>query len=185
MGFQAGPLGAAAGCRHRRTISGSDGCSTRWHAQQGWARLRSWTRCTTLLSPFHYGTGYGRCARLRPTDVSGRSAHRHSAYAGVIPELPSAMLQYSSTPDMALPVREDRSRDGPRHRNWVAVWWLTASRLVVAPADPSGNGNGADLPAGPQRVIEAIAAEHTEHDDSEMVRPEAGALVDLSSMDAG
>lgn len=35
-------------------------------------------------------------------------------------------------------------------------------------------------------IQEAIAAEHTEHDDSEIVgEPEAGALVDLSSMDAG
>lgn len=61
--------------------------------------------------------------------------------------------------------------------------------MVRHPPDPGGNGRsaGADLPLALSALIqEAIAAEHTEHDDSEIVgEPEAGALVDLSSMDAG
>ncbi|CKV42028.1 phenolpthiocerol synthesis type-I polyketide synthase ppsE [Mycobacterium tuberculosis] len=149
----------------------------------------------TLKSVPHYGIGYGLLRYVyAPTGrVLGaqRTPDIHFRYAGVIPELPSgdAPVQFDS--DMTLPVREPIP--GMGHAIELRVyrfggslhldWWYDTRRIPAATAEALERTFPLALSA---LIQEAIAAEHTEHDDSEIVgEPEAGALVDLSSMDAG
>ncbi|ORW13390.1 polyketide synthase [Mycobacterium lacus] len=146
----------------------------------------------TLKSVPHYGIGYGLLRYLyAPTGrVLGaqRTPDIHFRYAGVIPELSpvDAPVQFDS--DMTVPVREPipglghaielrayRS-GGELHLDW----WYDTRRITAATAEALAR----TFPNALSELIqEAISAEH---DDSEMVgEPEAGALVDLSGLDAG
>ena len=146
----------------------------------------------TLKSVPHYGIGYGLLRYLyAPTGrVLGgqRTPDIHFRYAGVIPELPSvdAPVQFDS--DMTMPVRE--TIPGLGHAIELRAyrcggslhldWWYDTRRIPQASAEALARA----FPLALSELIQqAIAAEH---DESEMVgAPEAGALVDLSSLDAG
>lgn len=146
----------------------------------------------TLKSVPHYGIGYGLLRYLyAPTErVLGaqRTPDIHFRYAGVIPELPGtdAPVQFDS--DMTMPVRE--SIPGLGHAIELRAyrfggslhldWWYDSRRIPAATAAALVQ----NFPAALSELIqEAIAAEHDESED--VGAPEAGALVDLSSLDAG
>lgn len=146
----------------------------------------------TLKSVPHYGIGYGLLRYLyAPTGrILGaqRTPDIHFRYAGVIPELPSvdAPVQFDS--DMAMPVRE--AIPGLGHAIELRAcrsggslhldWWYDTRRIRKATAEALAR----TLPRALSALIqEAIAAKP---DDSETLgAPEAGALVDLSSLDVG
>jgi phthiocerol/phenolphthiocerol synthesis type-I polyketide synthase E len=146
----------------------------------------------TLKSVPHYGLGYGLLRYLyAPTGrVLGaqRTPDIHFRYAGVIPELPSvdAPVQFDS--DVTMPLRE--TIPGLGHAIELRAyrcggslhlhWWYDTRRIPQATAEALSQ----TFPLALSGLIqEAIAAEH---DESEVVgAPEAGALVDLSSLDAG
>ncbi|OSC40413.1 type I polyketide synthase [Mycobacterium decipiens] len=146
----------------------------------------------TLRSVPHYGIGYGLLRYLyAPTGrVLGaqRTPDIHFRYAGVIPEVPSvdAPVQFDS--DMTIPVREPIPGMGHAielraYRSGGSLhldWWYDTRRIPAATADELAR----TFPLALRELIqEAIAAEH---DESEVVgEPEEGALVDLSSLDAG
>ncbi len=140
----------------------------------------------------HYGIGYGllRYVYAATGRVLGaqRTPDIHFRYAGVIPELPSvdAPVQFDS--DMTTPVRETipglghavelracRS-GGSLHLDW----WYDTRRIPQATAEALAR----NFPLALSKLIqEGIAAEDAE---SEMVgAAEPGALVDLSTLDAG
>ena len=146
----------------------------------------------TLKAVPHYGIGYGllRYVYAATGRVLGaqRTPDIHFRYAGVIPELPSvdAPVQFAS--DMTMPVRETipglghavelracRS-GGSLHLDW----WYDTRRIPQATAEALAR----TFPLALSELIqEGIAAEDAE---SEMVgAAEPGALVDLSSLDAG
>ena len=146
----------------------------------------------TLKSVPHYGIGYGLLRYLyAPTGrVLGaqRTPDIHFRYAGVIPELPSvdAPVQFDS--DITMPVRE--TIPGLGHAIELRAyrcggslrldWWYDTRRIPQSSADTLMRA----FPIALSELIQdAIAAEH---DETEMVgAPEAGGLVDLSSLDAG
>ena len=146
----------------------------------------------TLKAVPHYGIGYGllRYVYAATGRVLGaqRTPDIHFRYVGVIPELPSvdAPVQFDS--DMTTPVRETipglghavelracRS-GGSLHLDW----WYDTRRIPQATAAALAR----TFPLALSELIqEGIAAEDAE---SEMVgAAEPGALVDLSSLDAG
>ncbi|MCV7078498.1 type I polyketide synthase [Mycobacterium szulgai] len=145
---------------------------------------------STLKAVPHYGIGYGLLRYLyAPTGrVFGaqRTPDIHFRYAGVIPEVPQidAPVQFDS--DLSLPLRETIPGLGHAieiraYRSGGALhldWWYDSRRIPSATAEALMQ----NFPAALSILIqEAIAAEHAE---SELVgAPEAGALVDLSSLD--
>ncbi|ORV67356.1 type I polyketide synthase [Mycobacterium gastri] len=146
----------------------------------------------TLQSVPHYGIGYGLLRYLyAPTGrVLGaqRTPDIHFRYAGVIPELPStdAPVQFDS--DMTMPVRETIPGLGHAielraYRSGGSLhldWWYDARRIPAATVETLARTFPATLS---ELIQEAIAADH---DEIETVgAPEPGALVDLSSLDAG
>lgn len=144
----------------------------------------------TLKSIPHYGIGYGLLRYLyAPTGHllgAQRAPDIHFRYAGVIPDLPSvdAAAQFDS--DMTMPVRETIPGLGHAvelraYRFGGALhldWWYDTRRIPAATADKLARS----FPLALSELIqEAIAAQP---DASETVgEPEAGALVDLSSLD--
>jgi phthiocerol/phenolphthiocerol synthesis type-I polyketide synthase E len=147
----------------------------------------------TLKSVPHYGIGYGLLRYLyAPTGrVLGaqRTPDIHFRYAGVIPQLPSfdAPVQFDS--DTTMPVRETIPGLGHAvelraYRSGGSLhldWWYDTRRIPQASAEALMR---TFPPALSELIQDAIIA--AKHDESEMVgAPEAGALVDLSSLDAG
>ncbi|HUO36568.1 MAG TPA: condensation domain-containing protein, partial [Mycobacterium sp.] len=146
---------------------------------------------STLKSVPHYGIGYGLLRHVyAPTGrVLGaqRTPDIHFRYAGVIPELPSvdAPVQFDS--DMTMPVRETIPGLGHAielraYRSAGSLhldWWYDTRRI------PGGviEALMRTFPLALSELIqEGIAADH---DDGELVgATEAGALVDLSTLDA-
>ncbi len=146
----------------------------------------------TLKAVPHYGIGYGllRYVYAATGRVLGaqRTPDIHFRYAGVIPELPSvdAPVQFDS--DMTTPVRETipglghavelracRS-GGSLHLDW----WYDTRRIAQATAAALARA----FPLALSELIqEGIAAEDAESEMAGAVEP--GALVDLSSLDAG
>ena len=146
----------------------------------------------TLKAVPHYGIGYGllRYVYAATGRVLGaqRTPDIHFRYAGVIPELPSvdAPVQFDS--DMTMPVRETIPGLGHAvelraYRSGGSLhldWWYDTRRIPQATAEALAR----TFPLALSELIqEGIAAEDAE---SEMVgAAEPGALVDLSSLDAG
>ncbi|WP_454561571.1 type I polyketide synthase [Mycobacterium haemophilum] len=149
----------------------------------------------TLKSVPHYGIGYGLLRYVyAPTGrVLGaqRTPDIHFRYAGVIPELPSvdAPVQFDS--DATLPVREPIPGLGHAielraYRSGGSLhldWWYDTRRIPQETAEALARS----FPATLSKLIqEGIAMQQDQHDESEIVgAPQAGALVDLSSPDAG
>lgn len=146
----------------------------------------------TVKSVPHYGIGYGLLRYLyAPTGRmlgAQRTPDIHFRYAGVIPELPStdAPVQFDS--DMTMPVRETIPGLGHAielraYRSGGSLhldWWYDTRRIPAATVETLARSFPATLSG---LIQEAIAAEH---DEIETIgAPEAGALVDLSSLDAG
>ncbi|HTQ19746.1 beta-ketoacyl synthase N-terminal-like domain-containing protein [Mycobacterium sp.] len=149
----------------------------------------------TLKSVPHYGIGYGLLRYLyAPTGrVLGaqRTPDIHFRYVGVIPELPpvDAPVQFDS--DMTMPERE--TLPGLGHPIELRVyraggslhldWWYDTRRIPQATAEALAR----NFPLALSDLIqEGISAEQDEQAESEMLGAhEAGALVDLSSLDAG
>ncbi len=144
----------------------------------------------TLKSVPHYGIGYGllRYVYAATGRVLGaqRTPDIYFRYAGVIPESPSvdAPVQFDS--DMTMPVRETIPGLGHAielraYRSGGALhldWWYDTRRI---PGETAQALMRAFPLALSELIQEGIAAEQ---DESEMVgAPEAGALVDLSSLD--
>jgi phthiocerol/phenolphthiocerol synthesis type-I polyketide synthase E len=149
----------------------------------------------TLKAVPHYGIGYGLLRYLyAPTGrvlAAQRTPDIHFRYAGVIPELPAvdAPVQFDS--DMTTPVREPLPGLGHAielraYRTGGALhldWWYDTRRIP----QPTAEALARNFPVALSELIqEGIAAEQDEQDAREMVGAhEAGALVDLSSLDAG
>ncbi|WP_373120838.1 type I polyketide synthase [Mycobacterium marinum] len=149
----------------------------------------------TLKSVPHYGIGYGLLRYLyAPTGrVLGaqRTPDIHFRYAGTIPELPpvDAPVQFDS--DLAMPVREPLPGLGHAveiraYRSGSSLhvdWWYDTRRITAETATALARS----FPTALSELIqESIAAEQEERDEDEKVGViEAGALVDLSSLDAG
>ncbi|KZS69608.1 polyketide synthase [Mycobacterium kansasii] len=146
----------------------------------------------TVISVPHYGIGYGLLRYLyAPTGRmlgAQRTPDIHFRYAGVIPELPStdAPVQFDS--NMTMPVRETIPGLGHAielraYRSGGSLhldWWYDTRRIPAATVETLARTFPATLS---ELIQEAIAAEH---DQIETIgAPEAGALVDLSSLDAG
>ncbi|SON62539.1 Phthiocerol/phenolphthiocerol synthesis polyketide synthase type I PpsE [Mycobacterium simulans] len=142
----------------------------------------------------HYGIGYGLLRYVyAPTGrVFGaqRTPDIHFRYAGVIPDLSAldagvaAPVQFDS--DLSMPLRETTPGLGHAielraYRSGGSIhldWWYDTRRIAAATAEALMRNFP---PALSELIQEAIAAEHEE---SEMVgATEAGALVDLSSLD--
>ncbi|SOJ54344.1 Phthiocerol/phenolphthiocerol synthesis polyketide synthase type I PpsE [Mycobacterium simulans] len=142
----------------------------------------------------HYGIGYGLLRYVyAPTGrVFGaqRTPDIHFRYAGVIPDLSAldagvaAPVQFDS--DLSMPLRETTPGLGHAielraYRSGGSIhldWWYDTRRIPAATAEALMRNFP---PALSELIQEAIAAEHEE---SEMVgATEAGALVDLSSLD--
>ena len=149
----------------------------------------------TLKSVPHYGIGYGLLRYVyAPTGrVLGaqRTPDIHFRYAGVIPELPSADAPVQFDSDPTLPVREPIPGMGHAielraYRSGGSLhldWWYDTRRIPQAMAAALAQSFPATLS---QLIQEGIATQHDEQNESEMAgAPQAGALVDLSSPDAG
>ena len=146
----------------------------------------------TLKSVPHYGIGYGLLRYLyAPTGrVLGaqRTPDIHFRYSGMIPELPSADAPVQFDSDVTMPVREPVPGLGHAielrvYRTTGALhldWWYDSRRISQETAETLAR----TFPLALSELIrEAISAEQ---DESEMVgEPQEGALVDLSSLDAG
>jgi len=146
----------------------------------------------TLKSVPHYGIGYGLLRYLyAPTGrVLGaqRTPDIHFRYSGMIPELPSvdAPVQFDS--DNTMPVREripglGHALELRAYRTAGSLhldWWYDTRRIRQATVETLAR----TFPLALSELIkEAIVAELEE---SEMVgEPQEGALVDMSSLDAG
>lgn len=145
---------------------------------------------STLKAVPHYGIGYGllRYVYAATGRVFGaqRTPDIHFRYAGVIPELPAleAPVQFDS--DLSMSLRESIPGLGHAieiraYRTGGALhldWWHDTRRIPSATAEALMR----NFPSALSELIqEAIAAEH---EASELAgEPEAGALVDLSSLD--
>ena len=146
----------------------------------------------TLKSVPHYGIGYGLLRYLyAPTGrILGaqRTPDIHFRYSGMIPELPSADAPVQFDSDVTMPVREPVPGLGHAielrvYRTTGALhldWWYDSRRISQETAETLAR----TFPLALSELIrEAISAEQ---DESEMVgEPQEGALVDLSSLDAG
>jgi phthiocerol/phenolphthiocerol synthesis type-I polyketide synthase E len=146
----------------------------------------------TLKSVPHYGIGYGLLRHVYAPTGRVLSAQRtpdiHFRYAGVIPEVPSvdALVQFDS--DMTTPVRETIPGLGHAvelraYRSGGSLyldWWYDTRRIPQSTAEALAR----TFPAALNELIQdGIAAQDAE---SEIVgAAEPGALVDLSSLDAG
>ena len=146
----------------------------------------------TLKSVPHYGIGYGLLRYVYAATARVLGAQRtpdiHFRYAGVIPEPPSvdAPVQFDS--DMTTPVREaipglGHAIELRAYRSAGSLhldWWYDTRRIPQATAEALAR----TFPLALSELIqEGTAAEDAE---SEIVgAAEPGALVDLSSLDAG
>ncbi|GAB7144345.1 type I polyketide synthase [Mycobacterium riyadhense] len=149
---------------------------------------------STLKAVPHYGIGYGLLRHVyAPTGrVLGaqRTPDIHFRYAGVIPDFSAfdagaaPPVQFDS--DLSMPLRETTPGLGHpielrAYRSGGSIhldWWYDTRRIPAATAEALMRNFP---PALSELIQEAIAAEHEE---SEMVgATEAGALVDLSSLD--
>ncbi|KZS73298.1 polyketide synthase [Mycobacterium kansasii] len=146
----------------------------------------------TVKSVPHYGIGYGLLRYLyAPTGRmlgAQRTPDIHFRYAGVIPELPSTDSPVQFDSDMTMPVRETIPGLGHAielraYRSGGSLhldWWYDTRRIPAATVETLARTFPATLS---ELIQEAIAAEH---DEIETIgAAEAGALVDLSSLDAG
>ncbi len=128
--------------RHGRTTR------YRWHAQQGWARLRG-LDAVQPLSPFRYG--WIRAAlRLRPDRTCpGRSTHPfciHFRYAGVIRlTVRRAPVQFDSDMTLREPIP---GMGAPSNFGCIGLVASLPSRLVVRPA---GSRRQRQARSGPSR----------------------------------
>ncbi len=132
----------------------------------GWARLRSWTRCTTLAIRSALRNWIRAFAPLRAPTGSCDAQHQRYFGMGAVPGPTVRRCRITDRLGHDASGARTDPRDGPRHRarcigfeaHFASRWWYDAAGSQQAEA------LGPDLPAGPQR--EAIAAEHAEHDDS-------------------
>lgn len=144
----------------------------------------------TVKSVPHYGIGYGllRYVNAATGRVLGaqRTPDIHFRYVGVIPELPPVVAPVQLQSDMTVPVRETVPGLGHAieiraYRSGGALhvdWWYDSRRVAAATAEALQR----TFPLALSELIqEGITAEQ---DESAMAGvTEAGALVDLSSLD--
>ncbi|AWV48643.1 polyketide synthase [Mycobacterium leprae Kyoto-2] len=149
----------------------------------------------TLKSIPHYGIGYGLLRYMYAPTGRVFSAQRtpdiHFRYVGVVPEPPSvdATVQFDS--DMTIPVQEPVPGMGHAielrtYRFGGSLhldWWYDIRRIPQVTAEALAQS----FPVTLSKLIqEGIATQKDAHDESEMAgAPQAGVLVDLSTLDAG
>lgn len=144
----------------------------------------------TLKAVPHYGIGYGLLRYLYAPTGRAFGAQRtpdiHFRYAGTIPELPPVDAPVHFESDVTMPVRE--TIPGLGHAVEVRVyrfagsthldWWYDARRIAADTVQALAR----TFPQALRELIqEGIAAEQLESEIAGVT--EAGALVDLSSLD--
>ena len=147
----------------------------------------------TLKAVPHYGIGYGLLRYLYAPTGRTFGAHRtpdiHFRYAGTIPELPPVDAPVQFEPDVTMPVRE--TIPGLGHALEVRVyrfagsthldWWYDSRRIAADTVQALARTFPQALSELIQEGQAGLAAEQL---DSEIAGvTEAGALVDLSSLD--